>query len=170
MQQNGHAAEWTCRLYSFPPPAVWTCSMSTTMQQNGRAECIHFHNYAAERTVECIPFHSQQYTLQKTTVSNCIAEIIFGANQLFCFRSDNKQTKSKQFAVVQIINGPNQNIFASIYKFLDYIETFYFAQDNFQTKSNSFFFLPEFLDPKLKRPACDKKIFGPNQNVLLSFR
>ena len=42
----------------------------------------------------------------------------------FCFRSDNKWTKSK--------------CFVSIYKFLDYIETFYFAQDNFQTKSNCF--------------------------------
>ena len=32
------------------------------------------------------------------------------AKKLFCFRSDNKQTKSKRFAFVPIISGPNQNV------------------------------------------------------------
>jgi hypothetical protein len=44
--------------------------------------------------------------------------------KMFCFCSDNNQTKSKPFA--------------SIYQFLDQIETFYFASDNLQTKSNCF--------------------------------
>ncbi len=84
---------------------------------------------------------------------------------MFCFSWDNKQTKSKRFALVPIISRPNQNIllqfwkqgdqikmfcfrsnnmgtkskpFASIYKFFYYIGTFHFASDNFWTKSNWF--------------------------------
>ena len=81
---------------------------------------------------------------------------------MFCFSWDNKQTKSKRFALVLIISRPNQNIllqfwkqadqikmfcfrfnnkgtkskpFASIYKFFYYIGTFHFASNNFWTKS-----------------------------------
>ena len=32
------------------------------------------------------------------------------AKKLFCFRSDNKQTKSKRFAFVLIMSGPNQYV------------------------------------------------------------
>jgi hypothetical protein len=32
------------------------------------------------------------------------------AKKLFCFRSDNKRTKSKRFAFVPIISGPNQYV------------------------------------------------------------
>jgi hypothetical protein len=84
---------------------------------------------------------------------------------MFCFSWDNKQIKSKRFALSLIISRPNQIIllqfwkqadqikmfcfrsnnkgtkskpFASIYKFFYYIGTFRFATDNFWTKSNWF--------------------------------
>ncbi len=115
---------------------------------------------------------------------------------MFCFGWDNKQTKSKRFALVPIISRPNQNIllqfwkkadkikmfcfrsnnkgtkskpFASIYKFFYYIGTFCFASDNFWTNQIGSL-RPRTYGPKRKRTAFDTKKFGPNKNLLLPFR
>ncbi len=59
---------WTCRMYHFPLPAVWTFAgypfHHRQHQQNGRAGCITFNSqqYGRPCTLR-LPFHRQQYAL-----------------------------------------------------------------------------------------------------------
>jgi hypothetical protein len=97
------------------------------------------------------------------------AEIIFEQIKLFCFRFNNKRTKSKCFAFVPIISQPNQNVLLrsrqfpdqikllcfvpeflgqnendllAIKKILYQIKNFCFRSDTKQTKSKGFAFVP----------------------------
>jgi hypothetical protein len=63
--------------------------------------------YQEEKITARISGKSQLRRTRQKILIPCVGG---GGQQIkwFCFRSDNKQTKSKRFAFVLIINGPNQ--------------------------------------------------------------
>ena len=99
---------------------------------------------------------------------------------MFCFSWDNKQTKSKRFALVPIISRPNQNILLQFWKQADQIKMFCFRSNNKGTKSKPFasiykFFLlhrnvplrlRQFLD-QIKLVRFVPELMGQNGNELL---
>ena len=111
--------------------------------------------------------------MQKNGPRTCIQggnnqKYVFG-NALFCFRSNNKQTKSKRFSFVPIISGPNQNVlFRSISFWI--IQKRSFLPKTISRPNQIALLCTKIFRPKWKQFACDKNIFGPNQNVLLLFR
>ena len=64
---------------------------------------------------------------------------------MFCFSWDNKQTKSKRFALVPIISRPNQNILLQFWKQADQIKMFCFRSNNKGTKSKPFASIYKFF-------------------------
>jgi hypothetical protein len=45
-----------------------------------------------------------------STSSMDVQDVFWEKIKLFCFLSDNERTKTKRFASVPIISGPNQNV------------------------------------------------------------
>ncbi len=91
--------------------------------------------------------------------------------------ADTKRTKSKRFAFVPIIRGPNQNVLLWIkYNCSNLPKTI-------SRPNQTALFRSRIFEPKRKRSGCEKTFFskskcfsfvptlsGPNQNVLLSFQ
>jgi hypothetical protein len=89
--------------------------------------------------------------------------------KFFCFCSDTKRTKSKRFAFVPIMRGPNQNVLLWSLSFWIKYKRSYLPKTTSKPNQTTLF-CPRIFEPKWKRSACEKNSFLPNQNVLLSFR
>jgi hypothetical protein len=82
-------------------------------QQFGRARRIPFR-HQQYGCAGCIHFAASSLDVQgvflSITSSMGVQGVLWEQIKLFCFVSDNEQTKSKRFAFVPIKSGPNQNV------------------------------------------------------------
>ncbi len=78
-------------------------------------------------------------------------------------------TKSKYFAFVPIVRGPNQNLSLRSISFWTKWKCSTLPK-TISRPNQTALLRSRFFGPKQKRSACNKKTFGPNQNVFLSFR
>ncbi len=102
---------------------------------------------------------------------------------MFCFNWDNKQTKSKRFALVLIISRPNQNILLQLWKQADQIKLVRFVPEPMGQNGNELLLIQKNLDQTktfclrsdLKRTKSKRFAFVPIISFdigafLLSFR
>ena len=102
---------------------------------------------------------------------------------MFCFSWDNKQTKSKSFALVPIISRPNQNILLQFWKQADQIKLVRFVPEPMGQNRNellliqknsdqtkTFCFRSDLKRIKLKRFAFVPIISFHIKTFVLSFR
>ncbi len=76
----------------------------------------------------------------------------------FCFHSDTKRTKSKRFAFVPIIRGPNQNVLLWSLSFWIKYKRSNLPKTTSRPNQTALF-CPRIFEPKWKRSACEKTFF-----------
>ncbi len=78
--------------------------------------------------------------------------------KFFCFRCDTKRTKSKHFAFVPIIRGPNQNLLPWSQSFWIKYKRSNLPETTFRPNQTALF-RPRIFEPQRKWSGCEKTFF-----------